>query len=119
MNADFHKENLSSLRYQKNIFLALVFLLSFALILMALFLFWKQERIVIVPPFIEKEFWVDSKSVSPTYLEQFGYFLGELILTKSSQSAATQRSVVLRHTDPAYVGILNKKLYEEEQLLSK
>lgn len=72
-----------------------------------------------VPGVIEKEFWVDGHDVSATYLEQFGCFLGQLLLGKSSQSAPVQRTVLLRHTDPSFSGLLSKKLYEEEQLLSK
>lgn len=79
----------------------------------------KQERVIIVPPVIEKEFWVDAQQVSPTYLEQFGCFLGQLILSKSPQSAASQRTVVLRHTAPEYAGTLKQRLIEEEEILKK
>ena len=62
---------------------------------------------------------MDSTSVSPTYLEQFGSFLGQLILTKSAQTAPSQRGIILRHTDPSFSTQLSKKLLEEEQKLMK
>lgn len=52
-------------------------------------------------------------------LEQFGCFLGQLLLNKCAQSARTQRSILLRHTDASYVKILKKRLIEEEKMLRK
>ena len=68
---------------------------------------------------IEKEFWVEGNAVSATYLEQFGVFLGQLLLGKSAQSAPSQRSIILRHTDPSYAGIMRQKLLDEEEMLKK
>jgi conjugal transfer pilus assembly protein TraE len=68
---------------------------------------------------IEKEFWVDSRGVSGSYLEQFGGFIGQLLLSKSAQTAQNQRAILLRHTDPSFSTLLSKKLGEEEQKLLK
>ncbi len=119
MNQLFFEKNLKYLLFQRNIFAALSFLLIIVLMILSSFLFLKQERIVIVPPIIEREFWVDAQHVSPTYLEQFGCFLGQLILSKSPQSAESQRSVLLRHTAPDYAGTLKQRLIEEEEILKK
>ena len=119
MSHIFLEKNVKFLLFQRNVFVAFSFLLILVVLVLSSFLFFKQERVIIVPPVIEKEFWVDAKHVSPTYLEQFGYFLGQLLLAKSSQSAASQRSIVLRHTDPSYAGILKQRLIEEEEVLKK
>jgi conjugal transfer pilus assembly protein TraE len=119
MNSEIHKISLRHLIFQRNACLALTALLSVSLVIVSSFLFVKSERIVIVPPIVEKEFWVDGNNISATYLEQFGYFLGELLLSKSSQSASTQRAIIMRHTSPSYSTQLNKKLMEEEQRLEK
>lgn len=119
MNTKFQNKSIESLLFQRNIFIALTGIISLTLLLSMVLLFWKNEKIIVVPPTIEKTFWVDAHSVSPTYLEQFGYFLGQLVLSKSSQSALSQREVLLKHTDPSYAGLLNKKLIKEEEMLSK
>lgn len=119
MNSEIHKHSLRNLIFQRNAFLALAGMLSIALAVISSFLFMKSERIVIVPPVVEKEFWIDSRGVSATYLEQFGYFLGELLLSKSAQSASIQRTILMRHTDPSFSTHLQKKLVEEEQKLDK
>ncbi len=86
---------------------------------MSAFLFFKQDRVIVIPPVVEKAFWVDQSSVSPTYLEQFGCFIGQLLLGKSEASASLHRDIVLRHTDPIFIGHLKKQLQEEEALLGK
>ncbi len=107
------------MRFQRNSFAALSFLLAVSVVLLTSFLFLKRERVVITPPVIEKAFWVDTNRVSPTYLEQYGCFLGQLLLSKSAQSAPAQRSVLLRHTEPQFFETLKRKLFEEEQTLQK
>lgn len=119
MNLSFFEKNLQFLTFQRNILAALSFLMAIALVCTSAFLFFKNERIIITPPVVEKEFWVDSNSVSPTYLEQFGCFLGQLLLSKSAYSASMQRAILLRHTDPSYIGIFKKHLVEEEEILKK
>ena len=96
--------NLRGLYYQRNIFAAVSILLGIVLVVISCFLFVKRERIVVVPPVVGQEFWVDGNTISPTYLEQFGVFLGELLLNKSAQSALEQRTIILRHTDPSFSG---------------
>jgi conjugal transfer pilus assembly protein TraE len=119
MNSEIHKHSLRYLLFQRNVLLALIGIVSISLAIVSSFLFFKSERIVIVPPVVEKEFWIDSSNISVTYLEQFGYFLGELLLTKSAQSAPYQRTIILRHTDPRFSTYLQKKLVDEEQTLEK
>jgi conjugal transfer pilus assembly protein TraE len=119
MNNSFREKNLRSLIFQRNVFLAMALLLAISSMVTCLFLFVKNDRIIITPPMIEKEFWVEGNQVSATYLEQFGIFLGQLLFNKSSHSASSQRAVILRHTDTAYVGALRQKLVEEEEMLKK
>ena len=119
MNRDSLKRGLQGLEFQRNIFLAFSVISSFTLLIMSAFIFMKKERVLVVPPVVEKEFWVDAKSVSATYLEQMGLFLSQLILNKSPQSAASQRSTLLRHTDQIFTETLKQRLIEEEEVLTK
>lgn len=119
MKREFSEKSSEYLLFQRNIFAAISILLAVSLVLLSTFLFLKRERIIVVPPLVEKEFWIDGNNVSPTYFEQFGYFLGQLLLGKSSHSAPSQRNLLLRHTDPSFVGTLKQKLMEEEEMLHK
>lgn len=117
MKLSFYVENSRSLLFQRNVLLAFSGILLISLMVLTCLLFFKRERIVIVPPVVEKTFWVDSHTISATYLEQFGHFIAQLLLAKSDKTAPLQREVVLRHTDPRFVGLLSKKLLEEEAIL--
>lgn len=119
MNGEIHKHSLRNMMFQRNASLGLTTLLAASLVIVTSFLFMKSERVIVIPAAVEKEFWVDAHSVSATYLEQFGYFLGELLLSKSSQSSAIQKAIVLRHTDPSFSTQLDKKLFEEAQQLER
>lgn len=117
MNGELYKQSMRQLVYQRNISFIFSIASSVSVILLSILLFWKSERVVVAPPFIHNEFWVESKHVSVTYLEQMGVFLGNLLLSKSSGSAPAQRDVLLRHTAPSYYSQLKKKLDQEAQKL--
>lgn len=107
------------LRAQRNCLLTFCFLLCCTGLFLSIFLFQKSEKVVVIPPLVEKEFWVDGRNVSSAYLEQYSYFLAQLLLGKSAYSAPNQRDVLLRHSAPEFVGILRKKLLDEEDMLKQ
>lgn len=119
MKSSVFEGNLNSILNQRNFLLILSCILSFSLMLTSTFLFFREERVVVVPAVVEKEFWVDANTVSATYLEQFGSFLGQLLLTKSSYSADVQKKILLRHVDPIYSSVLLERLEKEQENLSK
>ena len=119
MNATLLKSETASLRFQRNALLAFAALLAGSLLLSLSLLLFKQERIVVAPPVVEKEFWVSSSAVSSTYLEQFGLFLSKLLFEKTPASSKAQREALLRHTDPSFAAALGAKLLKEEKALSK
>ena len=119
MNSNVRKYSLRTLYFQRNIFLSLSLILGLTVFVLSCFLFLKRERVVVAPPVIEREFWVDKNAISATYLEQFGTFLGQLLLSKSAHSASEQRTIILRHTDPSFSGVIRKRLIDEEEILKK
>ena len=119
MDRIFFERNLKNLLAQRNFLVGLSTLLAIGLILASSFLFFKTERIIVIPSIIEKEFWVDSNAVSATYLEQYGFFLGQLLLNKSANSADIHRTVLCRHTEPSYLAALKQRLIEEEETLKQ
>lgn len=119
MNEIIRDYTFRSLSIQRNIFLAITFILLLLTLLLSLLLFNKSEKVIIVPTSVEKEFWIDGSTVSPTYLEQMGCFVGDLLLTRSPLSADMQLTILMRHTDPSFVNILRTKLVSEVSKLSK
>lgn len=119
MNEIIHEHTLRSLTLQRNIFLMFCLLLLCLALILSSLLFMKSERIIVTPPIIEKEFWVDGVSVSPSYLEQMACFIGDLLLTRSPQSSDFQLSCLLRQTEPAFANMLTHKLSEELTKMKK
>ncbi len=119
MNELIRDNTLRSLTLQRNIFLAVLFLLLGLAILLSSLLFQKSERVIIMPPFIEKEFWVEGANVSPSYLEQMGCFIGDLLLTRAPATADMQLTILMRHTAPSFAHVLSQKLSEEVAKLKK
>lgn len=82
------------------------------LVLANVFLAWQnrelagKERIVIVPPEIEKSFWVDKTRVSREYLEQMAYWFASLALNVTPATGEYQKQTFLRYADPAHYGSL-------------
>lgn len=111
------KENrdttLRNLSFQRNIFLFISLLLSVSTVVLVVLQVFKNEKTIIVPPAIHSSFWVDSTSVSPSYLEQFGLYIGQLLLSKTAETSDSQKEILLKNTYAGFSGMLNKKLNEE------
>lgn len=117
MDAEFLQSKYQFIRFQRNAFLATTILLCLGVIVLSVCVLKKSERIIITPPILEKEFWVDAHRVSPSYLEQFSVYLAQLMLTKTEHSAESQRKAVLRHVAVDVAEKINAKLLQEEKML--
>lgn len=119
MNEIIREYTFRSLMVQRNIFLSLTFGLLLLVLVFSVLVFKRTERVIIVPATVEKEFWVEGEMVSPSYLEQMGCFLGDLLLTRSSHSSDMQLAILMRHVDPAFSVALQPKLQAELEKLQK
>ena len=54
-----------------------------------------RERIIVVPPSLEKSFWVSGNTVSREYLEQMGAFVAWLVLDVSPSSIRWKTETLL------------------------
>ena len=63
-----------------------------------------HERTVIVPPTINKTFWVDNEKVSGDYLEQMAAFAGYLSLNVAPSTVDYQNKVLLTYVCPGSYG---------------
>lgn len=78
-----------------------------------------HERVVVVPPTINKTFWVESDRVSAEYLEQMAYFLMQLTLNVTPQSVDHQSRVLLQYAAPASFGELRTALVAAAERLKR
>jgi conjugal transfer pilus assembly protein TraE len=89
--------------------------------LLVVFIFFMvgRERIVMVPPEIQKSFWITSGTVSPEYLSEMALFFTSLSFNVSPGSATMQHAILLRYVDPTYYEILKRKLVDVEERIKK
>ena len=113
------KSRLGDLLQQRNLLLSLVVGLLIINFTQALFTLFRSERIIVVPPDINQEFWLEQNKVSPVYLEEMALFFADLILESSPSSAAYKREIILRHTISSGYGPLKIRLLEDEKRLKK
>ena len=85
----------------------------------SLIIFRKQEKVIIVPATISREFWIENDSSSKEYIEEMAVFFVNLLLDCSPSSMKYQKEIILKHTDPRLYNKLNNKLTLEEELFRK
>jgi len=83
------------------------FMLSTVLLSLALLLHRDEERVVMLPPQIDKSFWVDRDDVAPELLQEMGLFLVQLAYNVSPSSVDYQSKALLRYASPEAYGALS------------
>lgn len=77
------------------------------------------EKIVIVPPAINKSFWLSGTEVSKDYLEQMAYWYAGLVLNATPATGEYQKQMFLRYATPSDVGRLTTEAATRLEYLAK
>lgn len=62
------------------------------------------EKTLVVPPTIERPFWVKGGEVSPEYLEEMARYLSSLVLTVTPKSVGGNVDIFMRYVAPGSYG---------------
>jgi conjugal transfer pilus assembly protein TraE len=119
MLANIQKYNLSKLLQQRNAFMFIAVGLLLSNILLAIILFNKRERVIIVPAYLKQSFWSEGELVSPHYLEEMALFFAQLMLNASADTQGYRREVILRYVAPESHAALEKRILAEQKRFSK
>lgn len=68
------------------------------------------EKTVIVPPTIERPFWVKGAETSPEYLEEMSRYLSTLVLNVTPKSVDANIDVFLRYVAPEIHGDIRSRM---------
>lgn len=98
---------------QRNMLLTGATGLLFSNIVLGFFLFQKRDRIVVMPPEIKEQFWVEQNLVSPGYLQEWTTFFAHLLLDNHPGSIRFNNNIILRNVDPGSYAALKQQLAEE------
>ncbi len=118
MDRQTKQENTARLAGRKNAFLFFSVLLSVVVLLQALLLFTKKERVVVVPT-SGPSYWIEDQRASSAYLEKMGIFLSDLLLNRSSADVGERNRILLQYVHPASYSEFKRQLAEEEAAILK
>lgn len=79
----------------------------------------RTHREVMVPPEVNRSFWIEDNKASASYLEQMGLFVLRLALDATPLSADYQSKQMLRYASPEYYGVLEKYLTANAQRMQR
>lgn len=114
----YHSKLAETLRGRNRVVAIAVMLLGTVLIqAMVIFYLAGRERVVLVPPQLEKSVWLKGDLVSRTYLEQMSLFFASLALNTTPENAGFMHQKLLRFVDPKSYGQLKTHLIKEADIL--
>lgn len=102
MDNSILKKGTEKLVAQRNCFLFFSAALSIAVILLSVLLFFKNERIVVVPT-TGSSFWIEDERVSSGYLEKMGLFLSDLLLNRTPSDVEKKNQIILEYVHPTFI----------------
>ena len=118
MDNSILKKGTEKLVAQRNCFLFFSAALSIAVILLSVLLFFKNERIVVVPT-TGSSFWIEDERVSSGYLEKMGLFLSDLLLNRTPSDVEKKNQIILEYVHPTFYQEIRKTLSQEKENMLK
>jgi conjugal transfer pilus assembly protein TraE len=119
MNFDFFKENILELRVQRNLLGLLAALLLVNNLILSGSVFYRREQVVLVPPRITKQLWVQGNQVSKEYLTEMGAYISKLFLDLSPATISYNHGTLLTYATPEAYGQLKKQFLKEADEYTK
>lgn len=119
MNFEFFKENILELRVQRNLLGVLAAILLFNNLILSGAAFYNRERMILVPPRITKQLWVQGNEVSKEYLTEMGAYISKLFLDLSPSTVTYNHGVLLTYATPEAYGALKKQFLKEAEEYTK
>lgn len=119
MKRSFEHNRISYLLAQRNSLAGLCAVLLAAVLLQSVFLFFRNERIIISPPELHQSYWVEGNRFSEGYLEEMAVFFAHLLLDVSAETLLYQGEVALRSVDADSYSRLKTKIFADAARLKK
>lgn len=115
------QSRLQHLIKSRNGYLALASASLLLNVLLVSFLFFMvgRERIVVIPPEVNKSFWMTTGKVSPEYLSEMVLYFTSLGFNVTPGNVDMQHNLLLRYVDPDYYETLKMRLLDVKDKLKK
>lgn len=118
MDRQVKEKNMTKLVSQRNAFLFFSALLAIAVMLQAILLCTKKERIVVIPT-SGPSYWIEDQRASSVYLEKMGIFLSDLLLNRSAADVEQRNRIILQYVHPSSYQEFKSQLAREEEMVLK
>lgn len=115
MNLNFIITNIVQAFKQRNQAVIIALIITISNVLLCIFLFRDNQRVVVVPAHFTQEFWTERRMVSKEYLEEMALFFTDLLFNATPHTMEYQRNIILRHVAPKMYNNLQAKLVKEEE----
>ena len=107
------------LKKQRNIFVISSVILLVINMLLAILLFAKDQKIILLPSLVSREYTLTKSSISNTYLEDIALDVAHLLLTVTPNTAHASYSKFLKNVYPSNYGDIRKTLTDMKNNLQK
>ncbi len=109
MKFNLAKKRLTNFEYQRNMLLGLTATLLLLLMILSLSLFFKSERVIVLPPEVRREFWVEGNRFSPEYLEEMAMYFIHLSFDVNQTTLPYNTEILSRYADVETANYLRTK----------
>jgi len=113
MKFNYATKRMTNFEHQRNMLLGFVSVLLLLIIIQALCLLVKNERIVVLPPEVKREFWIEGNRFSPEYLEEMAVYFLHLALDVNQSTLSYHTEILTRYSDTETANYLQEK-YERD-----
>jgi conjugal transfer pilus assembly protein TraE len=110
MNYEIEKNRINYLLSQRNTLLGLTGSLLLVLLFVTPLLFFKTERVIVLPADVKQSFWVEGNQFSDSYLEEMATFYAHLLLDVTQEYFEVNGKMVLRAVAPESYSTVKTKL---------
>ena len=113
MQFNYAKKRMTNFEHQRNMLLGLVSVLLVILVILSASLFFRRERVIVLPPEVKREFWVEGNRFSPEYLEEMAVYFLHLALDVNQTTLTYNTEILTRYADVETANYLQEK-YERD-----
>ena len=119
MKFKLKSSRLGDLLHKRYLFLVFAFFLLVINLTQTIFILFKEDRVIAMPPDLKQEVWLAKNRVSASYLEEWGLYFAHLLLDNSPANIAFKRDIILRQAVEHAYGPLKRQLMEDEIRIKK
>ena len=113
MKFNYATKRMTNFEHQRNMLLGLVSAQLVVLMVMSGCLCFRSERIIVLPPEVKREFWVEGNRFSPEYLEEMAVYFLHLALDVNQSTLPYNIELLTRYSDVETANYLQEK-YERD-----